>query len=113
MGKSEFHRRSAGSPDPRRQQWNRRRNTQPNESPEGTTENSPAFQRWVGVPQFYRVPKGRQKMSFEEPNSLSPAELGRLGSRKNFVSAKNGTARFTPQTQCALSLSRKRARLLW
>ena len=33
--------------------------------------------------------------------AAEPAELGMLESRKNFVSAKNGMARFTPQSRCA------------
>src|SRR6185369_13228069 len=45
----------------------------PNESPEGTTENSP-----VGVPQFYRVPKGRQKMCFKEASEIVVVTVTRM-----------------------------------
>jgi len=34
-------------------------------------------------------------------DAAEPAELGKLESRKNFVSAKNGTASLTTQNRCA------------
>jgi len=45
--------------------------------------------------------------------AAEPADLGMLESRKNFVSAKNGTAKSTQQRRCALSFSKHRARLSW
>jgi hypothetical protein len=72
-----------------------------------------AFALFFAIPTVETVGYFLPPLRGSKQGATEPAELGRLESRKNFVSTKNGTARFTKQRRCALSLSKKRARLSW
>src|ERR1043166_1104590 len=72
-----------------------------------------AFSLFLGLPTVETVGYFLPPLRGSKQGATEPAELGRIESRKNLVSTKNGTARLTPQRGCALSLSKKRARLSW
>ena len=49
--------------------------------PEGRSENSPAFQRWVGRGRCFKSRKGRQKNPFGHLPSVVPSGLALLGAK--------------------------------